>query len=162
MNTRASIPAVDHSVLLPISPEQAFALFTQRMGLWWPFAGHSCSGEAGQDVVFEPGVGGKVVERARDGRSFTWGTLSQWDPPHGFTMSWHPGLPLHEATRLQVLLRAEGSGTRVRVLHDGWEARGADAALKRDQYHGGWPRTLEALASRAQAEFGGAAQRPGD
>jgi hypothetical protein len=47
------LPAVLQSVWVPLPPEAAFALFTQRTGLWWPFVGHSCSGEAGQDIRFE-------------------------------------------------------------------------------------------------------------
>jgi hypothetical protein len=145
-----SLPAVIKEVWVPMPPDAAFALFTQRMGLWWPFAGHSCSGEAGQDVRFEPWVGGGVTEHAKDGRSFTWGRLLAWAPPEGFTMSWYPGLPSDEATCLSVSFSAEAEGTRVRIEHGGWEARGDQAQAKRDQYDGGWPATLMAFSQAAQ------------
>ena len=28
--------AVTHSVLVPLAPDEAFALFTDRFGGWWP------------------------------------------------------------------------------------------------------------------------------
>jgi len=109
-------------------------------------------------VVFEPRAGGAVTEHARTGQRHLWGTLTEWDPPHGFAMRWHPGLPEHEATRLQVRFAACDGGTEVRVVHDGWQARGEDAQRKRDQYDGGWPTTLAAFAAGAAAQAAHAVQ----
>jgi hypothetical protein len=145
----AALPPVRRSVHVPLSPAEAFALFTESARLWWPFAGHSCSGERGADLRFEPRAGGAVVEHAPDGRQWTWGTLSAWEPPRRFAMSWHPGLPLAEATLLEVSFDAVGDGCEVRVEHGGWEARGDEAATKRDQYDHGWPHTLQAYAEAA-------------
>lgn len=147
-----SIPPVDQRVTVRIGPQEAFALFTRAMGAWWPFQGHSCGGEAGGDVQFEPRVGGAVTELGRDGSRWAWGTLSEWDPPHAFAMSWHPGLPLDQATQLRVSFTACAAGTEVRVLHSGWEARGDQAAAKRDSYNGGWPVTLQAFVQAAHRE----------
>jgi hypothetical protein len=143
------LPPVDRSVIVRLSAAEAFDLFTREMRLWWPFVGHSCSDADGQDVSFEPRVGGVVVEHASGGERHVWGTLSEWDPPRAFAMSWHPGLPVGEATRLRVSFTPRDGGVEVRVLHDGWEARGAQAAAKRDQYDGGWPTTLAAFAAAA-------------
>lgn len=142
-------PPVDRRVTIGLPPEAAFELFTRGMRTWWPFAGHSCADEEAEDVHFEPRIGGAVTELAKDGRRYTWGTLEAWDPPRGFAMRWHPGLPAEVATRLAVSFTAVVGGTEVRVLHDGWAARGADAAAKHDQYDHGWPVTLAALARRA-------------
>jgi hypothetical protein len=144
-------PPVDQRVHVRLAPEDAFGLFTREMAAWWPFAGHSCSDDDGQDVRFDPRVGGQVTEVAGDGSTYVWGTLSEWDPPHAFTMSWHPGLPTEVATRLRVSFVPRDGGTEVRVLHDGWAARGAQAAEKRDQYDGGWPVTLQAFGRAAAA-----------
>jgi Activator of Hsp90 ATPase homolog 1-like protein len=145
-------PAVDRSVTVSLTPAEAFELFTREMRLWWPFAGHSCGGESGGDVVFEPRTGGAVTEYSRTGETWRWGTLAEWDPPCGFVMSWHPGMPAELATRLRVAFSAGPGGTVVRVLHDGWEARGAQAPQKRDQYDAGWPQTLQAYAAAVAAK----------
>jgi uncharacterized protein YndB with AHSA1/START domain len=143
------LPPVDRRVTVPLAPDDAFALFTRGMRAWWPFEGHSCSGQAGGDVQFEPWLGGAVTEVGRDGSRHAWGTLSEWNPPHGFAMSWHPGLPTEVATQLRLSFTPTAAGTEVRVLHSGWEARGEQAAEKRDQYNSGWPLTLQAFANAA-------------
>jgi hypothetical protein len=147
----AVLPPVVRSVTVGLAPEEAFELFTGRMRLWWPFVGHSCGDEDALDVQFEPRVGGAVTEVGRSGARHLWGTLTEWQPPHAFAMTWHPGLPTDAATRLRVSFSARAGGTEVQVQHEGWEARGADAKAKRDQYDGGWPRTLQAFAHAAAA-----------
>lgn len=152
MKAAASAPApVVRSVTVALAPAEAFALFTGEMRTWWPFRSHSCGGNDSIDVQFEPRLGGLVTEVARDGRRWAWGTLTEWDPPQAFAMTWHPDLPLAEATRLRVTFVPHGSGTEVKVHHDGWEARGKAAATRRDQYDGGWPLTLAAFAAAAHA-----------
>ncbi|MBL8326153.1 MAG: SRPBCC domain-containing protein [Rubrivivax sp.] len=146
----APAPVV-HSVFVPLAPQEAFDLFTGHMRLWWPFTGHSCGGEDALDVQFEPRPAGAVTELGRKGQRWTWGTLTHWDPPRSFAMRWHPGLPAAEATQLRVTFTPEESGTKVLVHHDGWEARGAAADLKRDQYDEGWPFTLAAFTAAALA-----------
>ena len=145
----APLPPVVRSVRVALPPAAAFDLFTQEMRVWWPFAGHSCGGEDSVDVQFEPRIGGAVTEIARNGERWAWGTLTEWDPPHAFAMRWHPGLPTDQATALRVSFTPHGSGTEVQVHHGGWEARGAEAPAKRDQYDGGWPHTLHAFAEAA-------------
>lgn len=143
------LPPVVRTVQVRLAPAEAFELFTGQMRLWWPFVGHSCGDADSLDVRFEPRAGGAVTEIARDGRQWQWGTLAEWDPPNGFAMSWHPGLDRALATRLRVRFVAQDGGTEVQVHHDGWEARGEQAAAKRDQYDGGWPTTLAAFAAAA-------------
>jgi hypothetical protein len=142
-------PPIDRRVTVALPPAEAFDLFTQQMRLWWPFVGHSCFDAEAADVQFEPRAGGAVVEHARDGRTWPWGTLVTWSPPEVFSMEWHPGLPAEVATRLVVRFRAVPVGTEVQVHHDRWEARGDAAQDKRDQYDGGWPQTLAAFAAYA-------------
>jgi uncharacterized protein YndB with AHSA1/START domain len=145
----AAVAAVDRRVTVRLSPDEAFALFTREMRAWWPFVGHSCGDESGGDVQFEPRAGGAVTEIGRDGTRWAWGTLSEWDPPHAFAMAWHPGLSPDQATLLRVTFSRGAAGTEVRVRHTGWDARGASAAEKRDQYDTGWPATLAAFAEAA-------------
>jgi hypothetical protein len=145
-----NIAPVVRSVVVRLAPAEAFELFTREMRLWWPFVGHSCGDADSIDVVFEPRVGGAVTEVARTGERWRWGTLAEWDPPHAFAMSWHPGLDEALATRLRVSFAAHDGGTEVQVHHGGWEARGEQAAARRDQYDSGWPATLAAFAAHAR------------
>lgn len=144
------LPPVQRQVRVALPPERAFELFTRQMARWWPFRGHSGYDDEAVDVVFDGRVGGAVTEHARDGRRMVWGVLTEWSPPHGFAMRWHPGLDERESTQLRVTFAAAaGGGTEVAIHHGGWEARGAAAAEKRDQYDHGWPATLAAFAEHA-------------
>ena len=153
MSDPQPIPAVEHHVRVALPPAAAFDLFTRQIARWWPFVGHSCHGENAVDVEFEPRQGGAVLEVARDGRRVAWGQLAAWQPPRGFAMRWHPGLDADQATLLTVRFVAVDGGTEVAVHHGGWEARGDQAATRRDQYHGGWPVTLAAFAACAAKEL---------
>lgn len=142
------IPPVEHHVSVRLAPAEAFVLFTRQMARWWPFRGHSGFDAAAVDVRFDERVGGQVVEHAADGRTMTWGELTAWQPPERFVMRWYPGLNEAEATELVVSFTPlDDGGTRVAIHHSGWEARGAQAGTKRDQYDGGWPHTLAAFAA---------------
>jgi hypothetical protein len=152
------LPPVEHAVWVPLDRDAAFELFTGQLARWWPLASHSCSGDRGADVRFEPRVGGAVTEIAPDGRQHPWGTLTAWDPPAGFAMHWHPAQAPEAATWLRVRFERERQderdGTRVQVHHSGWSARGDGAAGVREGYHQGWQQVL--------ALFAGAVPRSGD
>lgn len=152
MSERPTIPAVEHSVHVALAPAAVFDLFTRQIARWWPFVGHSCYGTEALNIEFEPRTGGAVTEVARNGDRMAWGCLSAWQPPDGFAMSWHPGMGAEQATLLEVRFVAVGSGTDVSIHHSGWEARGDQAATRRDQYNGGWPITLAAFAACAGKE----------
>jgi uncharacterized protein YndB with AHSA1/START domain len=149
MSTLSGEPsAIEKSVTVRLSPDAAFELFTDGLRRWWPRATHSVLGGADAALVFGKAVGDAVVEIGSDGRRHPWGTIVEWDPPRGFAMSWHPGRPSDEATRLRVCFVAVAEGTRVRLRHDGWGAR-ADAAAARDRYERGWDAPLAAFAAQA-------------
>jgi uncharacterized protein YndB with AHSA1/START domain len=133
------------SVLVPVDPAAAFALFTDRIAEWWPLETHSVWAADAADVRVEEGVGGHVVEAHRDGRTSVWGTVTRWDPPRAVAFTWHPGRPEHEATHVTVRFAPAGKGTRVELTHGGWEARD-DSAFARVGYDRGWEVVLGHLA----------------
>ncbi|MDX1619961.1 MAG: metalloregulator ArsR/SmtB family transcription factor [Nitriliruptorales bacterium] len=90
METGISLPPIVKTRTVPIPPERAFALFTERMGDWWPTTSHSISASADAGIRFEGRVGGRVVELTPDGEEHAWADVLAWDPPHRFALSWHP------------------------------------------------------------------------
>lgn len=137
-NPPKPLESVRKSVVVARSAADAFAIFTERMGEWWPFAGHSLLEGGAQTVVFEPRVGGVVCETSADGRRAPWGRVLAWDPPRRFVMTWHPGREEAAAQELEVRFVPEGAGTRVELEHRGWEALLDQADATRQSYDGGW------------------------
>lgn len=150
MTAPAPPAAVTHRIEVALGVEQAFALFTDGLSRWWPLRSHSCAGDDALDVVFEPRVGGAVTEISRGGERHAWGTLTSWQPPTHFAMTWHPAQPSELATKVSVRFTAAGTGCVVELEHDGWAARGADAAPLRDEYQHGWGMVLGRYAAASQ------------
>ncbi len=139
-----TVAPVLRSVTVRRSPEDAFRIFTEGIGDWWPLATHSMYEQESASILVEPGVGGRFVERSRSGAEAVWGEILVWEPPHRLVYTWHPGYaPDDPATEVEIQFIAAGDGvTRVEFEHRGWEAL-ADAAEKRASYDHGWPVVLE-------------------
>lgn len=152
MTSAAGPAAVTHQVEVSLGVEQAFALFTEGISRWWPFRSHSCAGEDALDVVFEARVGGAVTEVTRAGDRHPWGTLTAWQPPTHFAMTWHPAQPSERATSLSVRFTPSHAGCVVDLRHDGWGVRGAAAPSVRDEYQHGWALVLGRYAAAAARE----------
>lgn len=142
------VPPVRREVLVPVTPETAFAVFTHQIGGWWPIGSHS---------VFQDGtvafVEGRLIEYSADGRESVWGTVLEWEPPDRLAFSWHPGRAASGAGRVTVTFTAAGSQTLVVLCHEGWEGY-ADPDAARQEYDTGWPRVLAEYAVGAAAPGG--------
>ena len=57
---------VRKSVVVPLTPERAFRLFTEGLSTWWPLASHSISDERAASCGLEPCVGGAIYELRDD------------------------------------------------------------------------------------------------
>lgn len=141
------IPALEKTIRVPWSPETAFRRFTADIADWWPHATHSVGQEKVETVVFEPKVGGSLYERHHDGTTVPWGTVRVWEPARRLVFTWHPGYGEDEAQEVEVTFHGEEGGTRVHLVHRGWERRRDGATIRKD-YDRGWEGVLELYASR--------------
>ncbi|MGR3616375.1 MAG: SRPBCC domain-containing protein [Paracoccaceae bacterium] len=140
------------SVVVPVSPHRAFERFTGELNSWWPVDRHSVSAGQGtvpEKIELEPRIGGSVTEILKDWTHSIWGQIIQWQPPAGFTMSWHPGKGPEQATRLALQFEREGNGTSVSLIHSGWEALAESASEIQDHYSSGWDHVLGHCYARA-------------
>ena len=92
-----------------------------------------------------PGAGSRnnSVNTAR-----TWGTVTAWEPPRRVAFTWHPGQPAERAQQIDVRFTPEGTGTRLELVHEGWESSGTMAARVRRGYGVGWAYVLRLWAGR--------------
>lgn len=143
-------------VVVPGPPEVVFDLFTTRIDEWWPRSTHSMDGDDASSVHMDTGAGGRVFEVGSGGVEHEWGQILVWEPGKRVAFTWHPGLDVREATRVDVTFRAGAGGTEVTLVHDGWEARGADWQEKRHGYDSGWDFVLGRIPGSVPAEVGAA------
>lgn len=141
MGMDEAVRPVVKTCTVPLAPDEAFVLFTERMADWWPTATHSISADRGdggfREIRVEGRVGGRVVEVVADGE-YAWAEFLAWEPPVRFVLSWHPAVEPTAASRVEVQFRATEVGTEVRLEHTGWEEFGAQAAVLRESYDAGW------------------------
>ena len=135
MKTEAG--AIEKTVLVARPVEEAFRMYTEELGSWWPLESHARNTERRDTAMVEPRVGGRLYERTRDGEELDWGEVQVWDPPNRLVHSWHLGRP-ETATEVEVRFAPEGDDTRVELVHRGWEVLGDEAAARRSRYDSGW------------------------
>jgi uncharacterized protein YndB with AHSA1/START domain len=150
--------AIRQSIVVQAPQERAFAIFTERMGSWWPLQTHVIGGRPAVDAVVEPRAGGRWYERSEDGSECDWGRVLAWEPPHRVVLEWQvSGDWRHDPTvhtEVEVRFSADGAHrTRVELEHRGLEAYGERTEELRGVYdsQGGWPGLLARFAQAAGA-----------
>lgn len=149
-----TIEPIRHAVTVEAPPEDAFAAFTGGMNAWWP-RDQSWSGELLERIGVEPRAGGFCYEIGPHGMRLDWGRVSRWEPPHRLAFSWQIGPDRRpepnpgRSSEVDVGFVPDGEGTRVELVHDGWERHGGDAAGYRHAVAqaGTWATMLERYAA---------------
>jgi hypothetical protein len=136
------------SAVVPVTPEKAFAVFTDEIASWWPLKTHSVGkmdrdGSGPQTVVFETGPGGRVYEVMSTGKEAHWANVIAWDPPSRFVLEWKVDPDAAAPTEVEVRFAPEGDGTRVELEHRGFERLGDAAESTHESYAGGWPTVFQ-------------------
>jgi hypothetical protein len=133
---------LEKSVRVACTPDEAFRLYTDGIATWWPLRTHSVAEADAETAVVEPRVGGRIYERTRDGAEHQWGTVVEWEPPARFVHTWHPSRAEATSQLVEMRFLPDGDGTRVELVHTGWEELGAKAEETYRSYDGGWDYVL--------------------
>jgi uncharacterized protein YndB with AHSA1/START domain len=144
------IAPVVRAISVAVPPERAFKVFTERIGAWWPLEMHGVFGDKAKTCVMEPRVGGRVYEVSVDGEEASWAEVTAYEPPERIVWSWRPNRDRPAPTEVEITFTPEGGGTRVELMHRGWELLGDEGAEARDSYDSGWPKTLARFAEIAE------------
>ena len=159
MSTQAVETAVRRTITVQAPIEKAFSVFTDGMGTWWPSEHHLLEAELAE-MVFEPRVGGNIVDRGVDGSECRWARVLAYEPPRRVVFSWDINtqwqLETDPAKTSEVEIRFiahSPNRTEVELEHrhldrhgDGWEAM-RDAVGSQ----GGWDLSRFAAAAAAAA-----------
>jgi hypothetical protein len=149
MSETIATSPVTKSIYVACDVETAFRLFTTEIGTWWPTGKYAIHAGAVREVVFEEHEGGEVYEISGAGERAHWATVTAWAPPGRVALSWHVN-PEHPApTDVEVTFERELEGTRLELVHTGWERLGERGAATRSNYDGGWNEVLLHYATAA-------------
>lgn len=157
MNTQLTDTSVRTAITVQAPIERAFTVFTEGIGTWWSPDHHILDGKP-SEMVFQPHVGGHIIDRAADGTECRWSRVLAYEPPNRVVFSWDINLDWkletdpEKTSDIEVRFTAEGPDrTRVELEHrnidrhgDGWE-RMRDAVGSPN----GW--SLERFAEVAKA-----------
>lgn len=151
----AARQAARAEVAVDASPQEAFALFTDDIGLWWrrdtPYWNDR---ERGLSVRIEPGVGGRFIEvyDLETGSGMEVGRVTGWEPGRRLVLTWtQVGWPDGASTQLEITFEStSGGGTIVRLEHTGFE-RVAGAIDFIAGYGAGWKEVLGWFAEHVRA-----------
>ena len=153
MSQTITVAPVRRRTRVNVEPARAFDIFTNGMIRWWPRK-NSINGSPIQEIILEPRVGGRWLERGEDGSECQWGKVLAWEPPTRLMLAWQisaqwqyePAL----VTEVEVRFSPDGDGTLVELEHrlDGY---GQAAEQMRQIFDSpqGWAGTLENFAKEA-------------
>jgi uncharacterized protein YndB with AHSA1/START domain len=159
MTTQTTDTSVTTSIVVEAPIERAFSVFTDGIGSWWTPEHHILEADL-KEMVFEPRVGGHIIDRGVDGSECAWARVLAYEPPNRLVFSWDVSLQWqletdHSRTsEVEVRFIAESPArTRVELEHrnldrhgDGWEGM-RDAVGAPD----GWGQNLQRFADRMAA-----------
>jgi uncharacterized protein YndB with AHSA1/START domain len=159
VNTSAEAVSISHEVVVEAPIERAFSVFTDGFGKFKPRE-HNLLGVDIAETVFEPRVGGNIVDRGVDGSECRWARILAYDPPDRVVFSWDisPRWQIEsdpdKTSEIEVRFVAEGPDrTRVTLEHRHIERHGEGFEAVRDGANGpeGWPLYLRRFAEVAAA-----------
>jgi uncharacterized protein YndB with AHSA1/START domain len=157
--TQSHATTVSAQIVVEATVEQAFAVFTEGIGTWFP-PEYNLLPVAIAERVFEPRVGGHVYDRGIDGTECHWGRVLAYEPPRRVVISWdiNPRWQIEadpaKTSEVEVLFFAEASNrTRVELQHRHLERHGEGWEQLRESIggEGGWPGCLQRFAERLGA-----------
>jgi uncharacterized protein YndB with AHSA1/START domain len=126
-------------------------VFTQRIHSWWPLETHSVRAtrddRAPEELRLELREGGRFYEKTGDEEA-SWGTVLDYDPPHRIVLEWHVN-PDNPPTEIEVTFAPDGDGTRVDLVHSGWERFETDETRSNYASENGWTTVLGSYVKAA-------------
>lgn len=146
------------AVEVDLTPPRAFHLFTAEIGSWWDADKHILRAPLAE-MVFEPFVGGNIVDRGTDGSECRWSRVLAYEPPHRVTFSWDIDVRWEievdpdRCSEVEITFTplTEGS-TRVELTHRHLDRHGPGWETMRDAVAGGW--SLDSFARAAERDLG--------
>ena len=153
MTTQVQETAVTTQTVVDAPIDHAFRVFTEGIGSWWDPDHHILEAELAE-MVFEPRVGGHIIDRGTDGSECRWARVLAYEPPSRVCFSWDINLRWQletdpaKASEIEVTFTEDGPDrTRVVLTHRNLDRHGEGWEAMRDAVGSGW--TLDQFAEAA-------------
>ena len=156
---QAAETSIQTSIVVEAPIEQAFSVFTEDIGTWFPPEYNLLDVDI-EKRVFETHVGGHVYDIGTDGSECHWARVLAYEPPNRVVFSWDlsPQWQVetdHDKTsEIEVRFTSESpERTRVDLEHRNLERHGEGWEDQRDQLgsDSGWPGVMRRYADRVAA-----------
>ena len=90
MSIPSATTSVRQSIVVEAPIDRAFTVFTDGIGTWFP-SEYNLMQTAIVERVFEPRVGGQIIDRGADGSECRWARVLAYEPPQRVVFSWDIG-----------------------------------------------------------------------
>jgi uncharacterized protein YndB with AHSA1/START domain len=153
--TQAASAVVRNQIVVEAPIDKAFTVFTERFGDFKP-PEHNLLRSPIAETVFEPRVGGHIVDRGVDGSECRWARILAYEPPDRVVFSWDisPQWQIEtepdNTSEVEVRFVAESpQRTRVELEHRNIDRHGPGWHAVTDGVAGeaGWPLYLARYAA---------------
>jgi uncharacterized protein YndB with AHSA1/START domain len=135
VSTDTDTTTVRRSIVVAATAERAFRFFTEDIGQWWN-PDHHLLEEPLAEMVFEPRVGGHIIDRGVNGAENRWARVLVYEPPTRLVFSWDVSVAwqletdLGKTSEVHVTFTPQGEGrTLVELEHrhldrhgEGWQS----------------------------------------
>jgi uncharacterized protein YndB with AHSA1/START domain len=151
--------SVHTSIVVEAPIDQAFSVFTDDLGSWWPPEYNLLEVDIAKRV-FETHVGGHVYDIGTDGSECHWARVLAFEPPSRLVISWDlsPQWQVEtdpdKTSEVEVRFVSEAPDrTRVELEHRNLDRHGDGWDGLRDQIgaDSGWPGAMRRFAERLAA-----------
>jgi uncharacterized protein YndB with AHSA1/START domain len=156
MSSTPTIPPLTGTITVDAPIDQAFRVFTDAFGSWWPAEYHIGQADMAT-AILEPHQGGRWYEQGTDGSECDWGRVLAWEPPHRLVVTWqingqwqYDPDPEH-ASEIEVRFTADRRDRTIVQLEHRLLDRLVDGQQLREGITGGggWTGLLELFAKAA-------------
>lgn len=156
------------SVLVEVSPAEAFRIFTEEIDVWWRKGLRYRIGKRRSVVHLEAKLGGRLFESfetaAGSSKLKETGRVTCFEPPSRLVLEWRAvNFAPDETTEVEVLFAPSPSGTLVTVCHRGWSRIRPDHPVRHGQAAPSflremglwWAGLMRSLRERAESNLPG-------
>lgn len=125
-----STDSVTVTTVVALAPAAAFAVFTDEVDAWWR-RGPRFRFRDGEDGTLAF-AGDRLVETYADGQRFEVGRVLDWQPGARLVFEWRDRtFVVGETTEVEVRFEPHARGTRVTLVHRGWDKLRPDHPARR-------------------------------